>query len=96
MLPAGDIEFIESRKRKLSIHVDDEELQTYATLSGAEGRLPAYFLRCHKSYLVNMHRVVEVRGDELTLASGAVVPVSRTYRREVKERFSRFLSGTIG
>lgn len=95
MVPAQAIEFIESHKRKLAIHTDEGELQTYATLSDAEDRLPIYFLRCHKSYLVNMNHITELRADEITMRSGAVIPVSRTWRAKVKERFARFLAGAL-
>ncbi len=52
-----------------------------------------YILRCHRSYIVNLERVIEVNGNaqglKLTLQDGdEVIPVSRKYITEVKEYFS--------
>ena len=92
MVPSAGIEYIESKLRKVHIHVEGHVLQMYATLSDIEAQLPSYFARCHKSFLVNMNHITEMKAGSLTMRSGDVVPVSQGKRKEVKERFAKFLA----
>ena len=48
------ISYIESDRRKVHIHVGAEDIETYASLSDIAAELPASFIQCHKSFLVNM------------------------------------------
>lgn len=51
-----------------------------ASLSYMEQALPAeQFVRCHKSYLVNLEHVTEVGRTAVRLDSGEEVPVGRKY-----------------
>lgn len=90
-----DIEYIESKGRKAWIYLTSGELSTYAALSDMAFRLPDTFVRCHKSYLVNMGYVVELRSDGLLLKSGALIPVSQSRKKETRRQircFSHFPS----
>jgi two-component system LytT family response regulator len=59
-----------------------------AALSYPEDRLdPAAFLRVHRTAIVNLAEIVEVREEDrlvLVLSNGAQVPVSRSKRRSVE------------
>lgn len=60
--------------------------QLQEILSGPE------FLRCHHSWLVNLHFVKEIKTDDsvwLLLIEGESVPVSREKRRALMERMYR-------
>ena len=55
--------------------------------------LPASFIQCHKSFLVNMDHVKELKADSVVLSSNQVVPVSQKRRKFVREAvFSRVQS----
>lgn len=62
-------------------------------LSELEARLPADFLRIHRSYIVNMRRAIELISAagslRIRLEEGASAPVSRSYSRSVRARFDR-------
>lgn len=92
IVPAAKIEFVESKLRKVHVHMGSEVLQTYATLTEVESRLPDYFVRCHKSFLVNMNLIAEIKATNVTMCSGSVVPISQGRRKEVKGRFAKFLA----
>ena len=79
------IDYVESDRRKIRIHGADGVVETYGSLTRMSELLPAVFVQCHKSFLVNMDNVSELRSDELVLASGARVPVSQKRRKHVKE-----------
>ena len=42
------------------------------------------FLRCHRSFLVNMKHVVGLRDPFITLSNGFTVPVSRGKVKQIK------------
>lgn len=79
------IDFVESDRRKIRIHSAGETVETYGSLARMASLLPASFIQCHKSFLVNMDSVSELRADEIVLASGDRVPVSQKRRKYVKE-----------
>ena len=77
------ISYIESDRRKVRIHAGAEEIEAYASLSDLAAELPASFIQCHKSFLVN----------SVVLSSNQVVPVSQKRRKFVREAvFSRVQS----
>ena len=59
--------------------------ETYGKLADYERRLPERFVRCHKSFLVNMDYVVACRSNELVLSTGQTVPVSQSRRKSTQE-----------
>jgi len=88
------LEEIEYATSKLSgVHIgstDNEERYTELTLRTLEERTPLF--RCHRQHLINPDRIGEIRLLENGLAeivtrSGKIIPVSRHYLREFKERF---------
>lgn len=83
-LQPRDIRFIESDRRKVRVYTADGVVEAYASLAGLIERLPASFISCHKSFLVNMDYIREVGKDGIHLHSGETVPVSRQKRTEVK------------
>ena len=76
------------------IHRDDGSTLLHAkTLRGLNGRLPAFFERVHRSYVVNAERIETYRtrpGSRYSavLDNGEEIPVSRTRFRELAARWS--------
>lgn len=81
----AQISFVESDRRILKIHVAGSSFETYGKLSDYERRLPERFVRCHKSFLVNMDYVVMCRANELALSTGEKIPVSQSRRKQTQE-----------
>ena len=51
-----------------------------------EQRLPAdRFLRCHKSYLVNMDHVKRMEKTSFIMDDGRRIPIGRTYQKICRE-----------
>ena len=92
----GAIGYIESDRRKVRIHVGGEVIEAYAALIDMADQLPDSFVQCHKSFLVNMDHIVELRSDNLVLCSGACVPVSQKKRKATREAFFRYLGKRCG
>ena len=85
------IEYIESDRRKVHIFTDEGSIEAYESLSGLAANLPDGFIQCHKSFLVNMEKIVEMRSDAIDLASGATIPVSQKRSRAARAAFMAYL-----
>lgn len=86
------IDYVESDRRKIRVHMGEEVVETYALLADIAQELPRSFLQCHKSFLVNMDHIVEFGTDHVTLRSGDRVPVSQRRRKGAHDEFLGFLS----
>ena len=64
----------------------DGEYRFYGSLDKIQGALGERFLRCHKSFLVNIAQVLKFSGGRIVLQGGMEVPVSRSYVGSVKKR----------
>ena len=87
----SQISYIESNRRKVILHIDAKELETYASIGSLLDVLPRTFVQCHKSFLVNLAHVSELRKDDVLLHDGNSVPVSQKRRKEVQEALKAFL-----
>lgn len=85
--PFEKISFFEARNKKIYLRVGSEEYDFYDSIENIAGQVPDYFIRCHRAYLVNGKRIKKVCMAEncIELHGGAVVPFSRTYRKNIKE-----------
>lgn len=46
--------------------------------------LPSRFLFCHRTVIINMEHVSKLKGRELVLSNGVIVPISQTYLQDVR------------
>jgi two-component system LytT family response regulator len=88
-----EIDWVEAAGNYVKIHVQDEEHLLRETISNLEGRLdPDKFLRIHRSTIVHIERIRELQpafhGDQVViLRNGTELPLSRSYREKLQERF---------
>ncbi len=89
-----DIDWIEACGNYVNLHVGERVYPLRDTMTRIGDRLSEQgFQRVHRSAIVNLERVVEIRqfdsGDgEAKLNSDIKVPVSRSYRRALRERLN--------
>lgn len=92
----AEVDYVESRLRKLLFHASDETFETYGTMTNASDTLPGGFVRCHKSFIVNIDAVRKVGPSELVLRTGRTVPLGKRYREDVKREMACFYSRRVG
>jgi two-component system LytT family response regulator len=91
-LRADEIDWIEAAGNYVRIHVGKDAHLLRETMNAIEARLdPKYFLRIHRSRIVNMERVKELHpwfnGDyAVILRDGTKLMLSRGYRDKLQER----------
>lgn len=86
-IPLSQIYYIEAREKKIFIRTKQEEYGFYDTIENMEKKLPENFLRCHRSYIVNMCKVTAVKLSQslIEIQNELQVPLSRSYKKTVKE-----------
>lgn len=93
----AEIDWIEGAGVYVNLHAGGRELLYRSTLNELCGRLdPKRFIRIHRSTIVNIESIVELRpishGEfELLLKDGHRSRVSRTYRVELEKRLGQSL-----
>lgn len=87
VIPFRSICYLEAREKKVFIRQQDREHGIYDTLDGISDRLPDWFMKCHRSFIVNTRYIERVKLSENTiyLENGITVPLSRSYKAEIKE-----------
>ncbi len=77
-----DILYAESLKDYVRIHTADAKIITKEKISDFEKKLPAYFLRTHRSYIVNTNRITAFTAHDIEL--GAIeIPIGISYKQGV-------------
>lgn len=86
-VPYSQILYFEARNKKIFLCTSRVEMDFYSTLESIMHKVPEYFLRCHKGFIVNRHLInrVNLGENNLHLIGGFQVPISRSYREAVKE-----------
>jgi two-component system LytT family response regulator len=91
-LPTTGIDWIEAADYYASLHVGKKTHLLRRSMNDLESDLdPAQFCRIHRSTIVNLDRVRELRFDsdaeyELVLADGTKLRLSRRYRKDLQAR----------
>lgn len=97
-VPANDIYYIESQRRKVEIHTRKETFELYATMSEMEKQLGEGFYRCHRGYLVNMAHIAEYSADYIQMNTGEKVYLAKEKYPEFVKTYMRYLrkGGVLG
>ena len=92
-LPYGNILYICMADHTAEINTMDTVYEMRKTASELEAALPPYFIRCHRSYIVNLLKTDCVYKDSLMLANDKVLPISRNNSKKVNDAFLRMYMG---
>ena len=90
-LPVDDIRWIQAEENYVRLHTADQSHLLRETIGKIESRLdPRSFLRIHRSSIVNLQYVKEVKNEadgdaNVLLLSGEKIPMSRSYRARLQK-----------
>lgn len=92
-MKTNEIIFIEVVDHWLYIHTKDGEYQLLGTLKKMEEKLQEHhFIRCNKSYLINLRYVVRMRSDIVVMQGDKELTISRSRRKDVQDKFIEYYS----
>ncbi|WP_417590556.1 LytR/AlgR family response regulator transcription factor [Owenweeksia hongkongensis] len=87
---AGDIDYVEAMGDYIKVVLADSNYVVHSTMKAFITQLPDAFLRVHKSYIVNLDKVLEI-DDSYLVGEYFNLPVSRSYKNDVKAKFKEYL-----
>ncbi|SHJ24127.1 LytR/AlgR family response regulator transcription factor [Parasporobacterium paucivorans] len=88
--------YIESAKHTIFLHLSNGEtcscygtMNEFAAILSKDGR----FVKCHKSFVVNMETVVSISAKGFVLTNKVLIPISRQAYADVKQNFIDYFFG---
>ncbi len=91
------IQFIEIRGHQLCFHTTTNPggYCQRGKMSDIEATFATHgFFRINRSYLINLHYVTSVHGNEVTVG-GTIITIGRTRKREFRKQLDKVLRGTV-
>ncbi|MCR5197592.1 MAG: LytTR family DNA-binding domain-containing protein [Prevotella sp.] len=78
----SDIRYVEAMSEYLKLHLESQPrpVITYLSMKKMEEFLPPTFMRIHRSYIVNLDRVVEVNKNRVIMGPDEYLPLGDSYR----------------
>ena len=90
-IPLKHVRYFISDKRKIKAVLDYSygEVDFYMKMEELEEKLSSHdFIRCHQSYLINIHKVLFWERSHIGLIGEEMIPVSRKYIKTVNQFLS--------
>ena len=93
MISVADLVYVEVFNKECIFHMKRGIIKTRLTLDAAAELLgDAPFLRCHRSYIINMNYVEDVLEEDFVMFGGDMVPIRKNGRKEVRMAMAKFIA----
>lgn len=88
-VPIDEIDCIESMQKKVWFYSGNERFRTKFTLKELADRLPANFIRTHRSCIINIRSISRVSKDymnnyQIQLKNSVCMPISQSYLADTR------------
>ena len=85
----SDIRYVEAMSEYLKVYLEGESkpIVTLLSMKKMEERLPDYFMRIHRSYIINLTKIQEVNKNRVIMDADTYLPIGDMY----KEAFQAYL-----
>ena len=85
-----DIRYVEGMSEYLKVWIEGEAkpIITLLSMKKIEERLPASFMRIHRSYIINLDKIQEVNKNRVNMDADTYLPIGDNY----KEAFNDYLN----
>ena len=85
----ADIRYVEAMSEYLKVWLEDQPkpIITLLSMKKMEERLPDYFMRIHRSYIINLNKIQEVNKNRVIMDADTYLPIGDMY----KEAFQAYL-----
>lgn len=92
-LHCGDIYYVKMNSHTAELHMKKQIFEIRTTAEEMTKLLPYYFVRSHRSYIVNLFKADCVYKDIILLSTGEKLPISRKNSKYVNDAFVRLFKG---
>lgn len=90
IVPVLDIICLEALKDYVRLYtIDGQKRLVLGTLSSFEEKLPADFIRVHRSYIINISHITDFNNQSVTLHNGMAIAVGKTYREQIDKLLNK-------
>lgn len=87
-IAASLIHYVEVYGRESLLHTSMEDIRVLMPLKKIESLLSGDpFLRCYRSYIINMDYISSMEEDHFVMEGGTRIPISLRSKQQLKERF---------
>jgi len=85
----ADIRYVEAMSEYLKVYLESEPkpIITLLSMKKMEERLPDYFMRIHRSYIINLTKIQEVNKNRVIMDSDTYLPIGDMY----KDAFQQYI-----
>lgn len=96
VIPCADILYIEVLRHQTTFVTVHGSKDYVYPLNAIEEKIRRFgFFRCHKSYLVNLRRIVRITNDSVILDGDKSIPLSKYRRKELMEQLTAFIGAQL-
>ena len=96
-LPVDMIYYFEYQNRRIYMKAKDTTYEMRGRISDIAGRMEEYgFSVLHKSFVVNLYHVKNIKGYEILMMNGEWIPLSQKQAVQFKEKLSLYLADKMG
>jgi len=85
-----DIRYIEGMSEYLRIYMEDnpKPMTVLLSMTKMAESLPSYFMRIHRSYIVNLNKIQEVNKNRVIMDKDTYLPIGDLY----KDKFNEYVN----
>ncbi len=83
----ADIFYIKSESNYVFFNLQEKRITSLLSLKDLITKLPSNFIRIHRSYIVNMHRIDYISTDELSI-NQMKLPIGSKYKEELMKKIT--------
>ena len=94
-IPFVRILYIEVYNRDVLFHTTGGVIPAVMSLDEVERQCSNIFLRCHRSYIVNMNQIDTFDERDIRMKNGDVVPMRQRRRQDLRDTYGDFLTGSL-
>lgn len=76
-----DVFFVEAFGDYVKVHQEKKVITTNSTFKNILKLLPKHFVRCHKSFAINLKKLNSLAGNVITIGDRKV-PIGQTYKSD--------------
>ncbi len=96
IIHCSDLLYVEVLRHQTTFVTVSGSSDYICSLNAIEERIRRFgFFRCHKSYLINLRRIVRVTADNVVMEGDHVVPLSKYRRKELLEQIAGFIGAQL-
>jgi DNA-binding LytR/AlgR family response regulator len=91
IIDESNIEYIKKDGMKLIFHTDSRDYEIYSSFLKIQKSLPENFVRCHKSFIANVHNVTKIESNSnLVYFNNSFCEIGPKYKKSFLEVISNY------